>query len=235
MLDNKFWDNYMGVFDVMGMVIPYKELVDRVCKELDIKNSDLILDAGSGTVALALEIKKRGGKVVGIDSSQAAIKIHKKKDMSAEIIFADLTKPFLFEDNYFDRVVCMLTLHSIKIADRQTLINEFYRVLKPGGKIVLANPCSGFNPSRIFWDHLRKDLKKSGIMKVLFDTVVKVGYMIKMFYYNIMIERENKKGEYGILGINEQTLLLKKSGFKNLSETEVLYAKSAILNSAYKK
>jgi len=225
----------MRVFDIIGTMIPYKELISRVCEELDIKNNELILDAGSGTGILALEIKKREGRVIGVDSSKEAIKIHKEKDKLAEVIFADLTKPLPFENNYFDKVICMLTLHSIKTTDRQAIIDEFYRVLKVGGKVVLANPCAGFNPSRIFLDHLKKDIKKSGLLKVLFNVIINVGYMLKMFYYNIMIERDNKKSEQGMLDIDEQKNLLEKAGFENLSKTEILYAKSAILNSAYKK
>jgi len=224
----------MRAFDVMGMVIPYQELTNKICDELDIKTKDLILDAGSGTGILAIEIKKREGRVIGIDSSQVAIKIHKEKDKSAEIIFSDLTEPLPFENNYFDKVVCMLTLHSIKNNQRQLVVNEFLRVLKPGGKVVLANPCLSFSPSRIFFDHFKKDIKKSGFLKVFLDSIVKIGYTTKMFYYNIMIERENKKGEYKMLEIDEQRILLEKAGFMNVSKTKLLYAKSAILNSALK-
>jgi len=37
MLDDKFWKNYMRVFDVMNMAIPYQELLEKVCQELEIK------------------------------------------------------------------------------------------------------------------------------------------------------------------------------------------------------
>jgi ubiquinone/menaquinone biosynthesis C-methylase UbiE len=234
MLDNKFWKNYMRVFDVMNIVIPYQELLEKICQELVIKNGELILDAGSGTGSLSLKIKNYGGRVISIDNSNEALEIHIRKDSTAETVFADLTKPLNFPDNYFDKIACILTLHSIKYSDRQFVIDEFFRILKPGGKIVLANPCTTFSPLRIFLDHLKKDIKKSGFLKVLSDTFTKLGDTIKMFYYNLIIEKESKKGEYKMLNIHEQEMMLGKSGFVNISETIIIYAKSAVLNSAYK-
>ena len=153
----------MRVFDVMNMAIPYQELLEKVCQELEIKKGELILDAGSGTGNLAVKIKNYGGRVIAADNSRETIKIHVQKDPDAETVFADLTKPLNFPDNYFDKIVCILTLHSIKYNERQFVINEFFRVLKSGGKIVLANPCTTFSPSRIFLEHIKKDIKKSGV------------------------------------------------------------------------
>ena len=48
-LDEKFWEKYFKVYDVLNVVIPYKELMAELEKELDLKQDDVVLDVGSGT------------------------------------------------------------------------------------------------------------------------------------------------------------------------------------------
>ena len=37
MLDSKFWTKYFKVYDVLNLLIPYQELLETICNELDIK------------------------------------------------------------------------------------------------------------------------------------------------------------------------------------------------------
>jgi len=56
MLDSKFWKRYFKVYDVLNLLIPYQELLNTICDELDIKPGEKILEAGCGTGNLALKI-----------------------------------------------------------------------------------------------------------------------------------------------------------------------------------
>jgi len=55
-----------------------------------------------------------------------------------------------------------------------------------------------------------------------------------MFYYNNLIKQEEKKNDKVLLSAHTPKKLLKEAGFKNISDTRILYSKSAIINSAYK-
>ena len=44
MLDSKFWKRYFKVYDVLNLLIPYQELLNTICDELDIKPGEKILE-----------------------------------------------------------------------------------------------------------------------------------------------------------------------------------------------
>jgi ubiquinone/menaquinone biosynthesis C-methylase UbiE len=58
MLTHTFWNRYFKVYDVLNYVIPYQELLKEIVKEVEVKEGDLILDAGVGTGNLALVLNK---------------------------------------------------------------------------------------------------------------------------------------------------------------------------------
>jgi len=235
MLDTKFWDKYFKVYDVLNIVIPYQELLNKICNELEIKPKEKILDAGSGTGNLAILIKRRGGNPVAFDNAKEALKRHKKKDNQAVIVYGDLAEKLPFSDNYFDKLCSNNVLYTIPKNKRGDVLREFYRVLKPGGKIVISNIHKGFSPFFIYWNHIKKDFQKRGFLKLIKDIFIMLPDTIKMFYYNAKIKKEHRAGDFDFLEINEQKDLLKEAGFVNISNNYNVYANQAILNSAYKK
>lgn len=113
-------------------------LQDLVAKNLDMKEGQVILDAGCGQGVVSTYLaKKYGPKIFGITIT--GFEIDKAKKRAKDEGVEDKTEYKLmdysattFSDNYFDGVYTTETLsHSPDI--RQTL-KEFYRVLKPGGK-----------------------------------------------------------------------------------------------------
>ena len=68
---------------------------EKVLDALDIKQGDLVLDAGTGTGEYALEMSKRGAIVVGMDISEEMIRIAHSKNHNGNIhfIIADAGHP----------------------------------------------------------------------------------------------------------------------------------------------
>jgi ubiquinone/menaquinone biosynthesis C-methylase UbiE len=230
MLSESFWEKYFAVYDILNIVIPYKNLLRIIINSLNPEAGEKVLDAGSGTGNLSIPLREAGADVVSLDNSTAAIRAHRKKDASATTIQQDLTQHLPFSDNSFDKIACVLTLHTIERSSRQKLLNELHRVLKDGGKIVLANPSKEFHPVKIYKSHLKEDLNERGPFRVLVDSVNLVGPTILMFYYNYLIHRESKNSEIGMLELDEQKKLLINAGFKNISETKLLYAGTTAYN-----
>ena len=110
-------------------------LLSRYLKGKD-KNKIKILDAGCGTGLLAQKMKIFG-RVVGIDLSLEAIKFSKIRGV--EVKKASVTS-IPFPENTFDAVVSIDVLYHQDVDDVQKAINEFYRVLSPGGLLILKVP-----------------------------------------------------------------------------------------------
>jgi sterol 24-C-methyltransferase len=116
-------------------------LQDLVAKNLGIKENQIVLDAGCGQgIVSAYLAKKYGSKVVGI--TIVPFEVKKAEDKAKEVGVQNKTQYFLmdylattFADNFFDAIYTIETLsHS---PDVSKTLKEFFRVLKPGGKIAL--------------------------------------------------------------------------------------------------
>lgn len=231
-LGDHFWSKYMSVYDVMDRAAPYKELINNILRSGKFEKNQLVLDAGSGTGLISIAIKKSGARVISVDNSHTAMALHKKKDVEAEFVVSDLRHKLPFSNDYFDRVVCILTLHVLSPHDREAVITEFFRVLKPGGIVVLVNPSVHFNSFRIFTEHVRSAFKTLGWWKAIYEIFLFVIPITKMFYYNFILEFGGNS--YNYLELNEQCTYLKEAGFGSVSETKEIYAHSAVLNWAIK-
>lgn len=234
MLNSNFWNKYFKVYDVLNLVIPYQELLDEITKEADIKKEDLVLDAGIGTGNLVPLLEKQEAKVIGLDFSQEALTICKKKNPNTQVILHDLTQKLPFLDNYFDKIISNNALYNIPREKRLETIIELKRVLKPGGKIVISNLHKGFKPIKIYLATIKENIKRFGF----FNTIKLILKMfiptIKMFYYNFFIQKEHRFSKQNLFDFDEQKEFLEKAGLRNISETKLVYARQSILNSAIK-
>ena len=234
MLDSNFWKNYFKVYDVLNLLIPYQELLETICDELEIKPGEKILEAGCGTGNLALKIKERGAEVVGLDNCKEALDIYHQKDPKAELVLADLAKKLSFPDGCFDKIASNNTLYAVPRNKRDQLMKEFLRILKPDGRIVLANMRERWKPIFVYIDHIKKDIKNSGLLVVFLKVIKNIIPTIKMFYYNSKALKADKTGTFSFFKSDEQRSLLMKNGFKNVSKNISVYSEQAILNSAKK-
>ena len=48
MLKSNFWKKYFGVYDVLNLLIPYQELLETICKELDIREGEKAFEVNQG-------------------------------------------------------------------------------------------------------------------------------------------------------------------------------------------
>jgi ubiquinone/menaquinone biosynthesis C-methylase UbiE len=108
-----------------------------------------VLDIGCGTGTLAIRIKEAepGVKIVGLDPDPQILRIAMAKAhrASAEVGFKrGSAESMPFEDATFDVVVSSLAFHHLPRGVKRTALKETIRVLKPGGRLLIAD----FGPPR---------------------------------------------------------------------------------------
>ena len=75
--------------------------------------------------------------MVAVDGVPGMVDLARKRlGERAQVIEADLNDPLPFSAAEFDLVVCALVIHHL--ADREACLREFFRVLRPGGHVVLS-------------------------------------------------------------------------------------------------
>lgn len=101
----------------------------------DIKDK-FLLDAGCGTGWFSREAKERGASVVSLDLGIDLLNQVRQKCETINVVGDTLQLPF--SKGTFDIVISTEVIeHTI---DPKKAINEIYRVLKPGGTVVLTTP-----------------------------------------------------------------------------------------------
>lgn len=112
---------------------------------LDLKASDHVLDLGCGTGVLTRMIADQldaaaGGESVGIDAAGKMISVARKKRGTPNCRFEVMAAEDLgFDDASFDAVVSSLFFHHVPLDLKQKALAEACRVLKPGGRLVIAD------------------------------------------------------------------------------------------------
>jgi demethylmenaquinone methyltransferase / 2-methoxy-6-polyprenyl-1,4-benzoquinol methylase len=136
----KIYDKY----DTMNSIISFqrhKSWRKDVMKQMNVSNGASALDVCCGTgdwsISLA-EVVGQTGKVIGLDFSQNMLSVAVEKNNTynyEQLSFVHGNAMELpFEDNSFDFVTIGFGLRNVP--DYMTVLQEMYRVVKPGGKVV---------------------------------------------------------------------------------------------------
>lgn len=120
----------------------FSRLLDRLPDE------PRVLDAGCGNGRPVLAALDREGSAVGLDFSHEQVRRATATVPGAAVVQGDLSNlPFF--DNSFDGLTAYHSLIHVPLAKHATAIDEFARVLRPGGWALLSEgneEWSGSNP-----------------------------------------------------------------------------------------
>jgi ubiquinone/menaquinone biosynthesis C-methylase UbiE len=99
-----------------------------------------VVDVGSGTGTLAIALAARGAAVIGVDGDAEALGLAQAKPGAESVQWRKgLATALPVPGASADRVVMSLLLHHLDAASKRTALAEALRVLRPGGRLHLAD------------------------------------------------------------------------------------------------
>jgi ubiquinone/menaquinone biosynthesis C-methylase UbiE len=161
-----------------------RELLRRILAKTG-RKFESALDLGCGVGSNFEVLKSFSKNVIGIDSSNEAIKYCKNRGYD-KLMKMDALK-MKFKNNSFDLVLCSDVLEHI---DDKKAVDEILRVLKPKGIFVFSVPAHNYlwGPTDVISNH-RKRYEKADLIELMEDKfeIIKMGYWnFSMFIPNLI-------------------------------------------------
>jgi ubiquinone/menaquinone biosynthesis C-methylase UbiE len=134
-----------NIYDwLISNFMPEKKFKQALIKNINIQPNDKILDFGIGTATLSLMAYNQHTNSdftgIDIDKKILAIALQKISKVNANIKLIQYGGGRLpFDDNSIDNIMSSLVIHHLTTEQKTTAFKEFIRVLKPNGKLHIAD------------------------------------------------------------------------------------------------
>ncbi|MBI4288171.1 MAG: class I SAM-dependent methyltransferase [Chloroflexi bacterium] len=130
------------LYDLLSPCLKLHRLWQAECERLDPRPGDVILDACSGTGALASRMARMlgaGGSVIGADLTGQMTRRAKGKAKGCPLyVVRGSVEALPFADESFDKTSVSLALHEMPREARGRALSEAARVTKRGGRVVVG-------------------------------------------------------------------------------------------------
>lgn len=179
-----------------------KRRAKGIIEALSPQDGEKILDLGCGTgyYLFLLSSLPVSLYLTGLDNDQKALQEAKDSlDKKIKFILSDSHR-LPFKKNTFDKIVASEVLEHL--ADDQKALKEMYRVLDPGGVLVISTPSINYP---FFWDPINWTLEH------LFNIHIKKGFFSGIWnghirlYEKVELEKKFQKAGFEIVASQELT------------------------------
>jgi ubiquinone/menaquinone biosynthesis C-methylase UbiE len=131
---SNYWKKRADNYNKLDWV-NHQMYLDKFVQAGNFKKTDVVLDIGTGTGAIAHAVSPFVKEVIGLDKSQSMLE-HSNWYGNMYFIRRNIFHP-IFRDDTFDKVTARHVFHHI-LRGTQPAMDECYRVLKKGGLMVFS-------------------------------------------------------------------------------------------------
>ncbi|MCM3636388.1 class I SAM-dependent methyltransferase [Sporosarcina luteola] len=139
-MENNVFEQMAKRYDTEERIELAKVIVNEVRPELQNSTSKSLLDYGSGTGLVSLELADLVDSVLLVDSSKkmlevAEAKISRNRITNSKVLFSDFTQetPELKAD------IILLSLVLLHIPNTEKILKELFNILNDGGKLIIID------------------------------------------------------------------------------------------------
>jgi ubiquinone/menaquinone biosynthesis C-methylase UbiE len=208
-------------------------VLDYILKFIMPSKTSTFLDIGCGSGTKSILLANRGFKVHSIDFSDSALNFAKKNIQLEKYkklikLFKEDVTALRFDENYYENILCWGVL--MHIIEYDKAIHEIYRVLKPGGFLIISE--SNMNSFtriiikpiiKLFYNFENEFYKKEGIVRYvkkadgsLLSRVTNIQYLIEKFEKEGLVHCKTVSGQFTeFYSITESKTLKKVIHFLN--------------------
>ncbi len=212
-----FWDFYAACYDTLGWLKPYQDLIDHMQRLARIEPGQRVLDAGCGTGNLSTAVVRSeqpgGPPAVAVDAGDASTpmlgRALKKAKGRTEVRFQhlNLAASLPYEAETYDRILCCNVLYALP--DPLATLKEFRRVIKPGGRLVLATPKQGAGLGGLWKAHFQaQETPRDWALTAMRTPLIGAVHVM-----NMVIMARKKKAQYHFMDEQRLRDLLSAAGF----------------------
>lgn len=137
-LSRRVYAVFAHVYD--GVVFPFRKLRHEAAHMVDLPRGGRLLDVATGTGQQAFAFAEKAREVVGVDLSEAMLRVARRKNRFPNVSFQRADAAELpFEDDSFDASCISFALHEMPSSVRERVVREMARVTKPRGSITIVD------------------------------------------------------------------------------------------------
>lgn len=224
-----FWDRYAAIgYDALQVLLPYEELQQTIVDAAALRADDQLFVAGCGTGNMEWRATQRFPdlRVEAMDFSTGMLARAQAKCADRPQVHhqqGDLCQPLPFPDGAFSVAVMCNVLYALP--DGEAALREIFRVLRPGGRLVLCD--------RHPWSSLRevgrrhfatlRTLPAGPRYGRLARTITAFPALLGVVCANQGIRKQHDEGAYHLYTVEAITSRLQALGFA-ITATATAYA-----------